>query len=97
MNKLFFYLNWKNRYPIVLFLFAFWMLFLCDYDIFFLVKSYKKSRALNCEYLVLTKLIEDYEQELKQLQSKEYIERYARERYFFKKKNEIIFFDSLHE
>ena len=87
------YLN--NKYVIVLFLFLIWFLFVSDHDLFFVFKSCRIEQELQVQKIALAQQIIQQEQELWRLQNDTaYLEKYARERYYFKQPNEVIFIDS---
>lgn len=80
-----------NRYILVLLFFLIWMLFLDNY-------SYLEHRVLNKEIKELETNKNYYKEEIKkdcleikQLKNSEYIEKYAREKYYMKKDNEDIY------
>ncbi|MDY0089113.1 MAG: septum formation initiator family protein [Flavobacteriaceae bacterium] len=80
-----------NRYILVLLFFLIWMLFLDNY-------SYLEHRFLNKEIKELETNKNYYKEEIKkdcleikQLKNTEYIEKYAREKYYMKKDNEDIY------
>lgn len=81
----------SNKYLLILLVFSVWMLF-------FDSNSYLIHRELNEEIEKLKNNEEYYREEIekdrsvmKQLQDDEGMERYAREKYFMKRKNEDIF------
>lgn len=80
-----------NRYIWVLLFFVCWILFLDNY-------SYLDHRILNRQILELENNKSYYQKEIekdcleiKRLKNPEYIEKYAREKYYMKKDNEDIF------
>jgi cell division protein FtsB len=80
-----------NRYIWVLIFFGVWMLFLDNY-------SYWEHRILNKEIKELESNKSYYQEEIKRdcleikrLKNPEYIEKYAREKYYMKKDSEDIF------
>ncbi|MFD2891607.1 septum formation initiator family protein [Flavobacterium chuncheonense] len=80
-----------NRYVLGLLLFTVWMLFLDNY-------SYLDHRVLNKEIDELEDNIDYYRKEIKKdsikikkLKNNDQIERYAREKYYMKRKNEDIY------
>jgi cell division protein DivIC len=80
-----------NSYVLIALFFVVWMLFLDDY-------SYLNHRILNKEINELQTNKEYYQNEIKKdessikhLNSPDYIEKYAREKYFMKRENEDIF------
>jgi cell division protein FtsB len=80
-----------NSYLIIGLFFVLWMLFLDDY-------SYLNHRILNKEINELQTNKEYYQEEIKKdeidikhLKNPDYIEKYAREKYFMKKENEDIY------
>jgi len=97
-NKIFKVLT--NKYVIILLLFIIWMLFFDE-------NSYLMHRNLNKELDKLKtsvqyfkKEIKHDKKELKDLKNKDSLEKFAREKYYFKKKNEdlyIIEYDSVNK
>ena len=90
-------LNYFNqKYRLVLLFVFFWIFFISDRDVFFLLKNEKIHRQLCREKEELEKKILAQEQELYLLlNNPDYLEQYARERFFFKKNEEIIFLQNL--
>ena len=82
----------KNKYIITLAAFAFWIIFIDDYN---LIKQYQLQKDINKlekqkEYYLSE--IENDSTELYQIQNnKEEQERFAREKFFMKKDNEDVF------
>jgi len=80
-----------NRYSVVLLFFIIWILFLDD-------ASLLQHRVLNKEIKTLESNRNYYKEEIKsdqkqikELKNTEYIEKYAREKYYMKKNNEDIY------
>lgn len=80
-----------NRYFVVLLLFGIWIVFLDD-------ASYLRHRDLDKEIRTLESNKKYYQDEIskdqkqiKELKNTEYIEKYAREKYYMKKNNEDIY------
>ncbi len=80
-----------NKYAILIFFFLLWILIFDD-------NSFYNQRKLRGEYenLQNTKVfyqeqIEQNQKQLKELKSEESLEKYAREQYLMKKKDEVIF------
>lgn len=80
-----------NSYVLIAIFFVVWMLFLDDY-------SYLNHRILNKEINELQSNKEYYQNEIrkdevdiKRLKNPDYIEKYAREKYFMKRENEDIY------
>ena len=80
-----------NKYAILIFFFLLWILIFDD-------NSFYNQRKLRGEYenLQNTKVfyeeeIEKNQKQLKELKSEESLEKYAREQYLMKKKDEVIF------
>jgi cell division protein FtsB len=80
-----------NKYAILIFFFLLWILIFDD-------NSFYNQRKLRREYenLQNTKVfyqeqIEQNQKQLKELKNEESLEKYAREQYLMKKKDEVIF------
>ncbi len=80
-----------NRYIVVLLFFVIWMLFLDNY-------SYLEHRVLNHEIEEIEDNIDYYKAEIKkdsasikQLKNNDRVEKFAREKYYMKRKNEDIY------
>lgn len=80
-----------NRYVLVMLFFIVWMLFLDNY-------SWLNHRILNKEIDELEDNIEYYKKEIKEdsfkikkLKNDDQIEKYAREKYYMKRKNEDVY------
>ncbi len=80
-----------NKYAILIFFFLLWILIFDD-------NSFYNQRKLRGEYenLQNTKVfyqeqIEQNQKQLQELKSEESLEKYAREQYLMKKKDEVIF------
>jgi cell division protein FtsB len=95
LNKLYIKYPWlkyvSNSYILIGLFFAIWMIFLDDY-------STLNHRILNKEINELQTNKEYYqneilkdESEIKHLNNPDYIEKYAREKYFMKRENEDIY------
>ena len=82
----------KRRASFVISLFAIWMSFFDDYDIFTRLSYDNKISKLKQEIAFYQREIEMSEQRTLELQSSnENLEKFARERYLMKKNNEVIF------
>ena len=73
------------------FLFLFYSFVLSDSDLFFIIKKKKEIKSLNTQIKKTNIKLDSIKKNLKQLESKEGIEKYAREKKFFKKSDEEIF------
>lgn len=81
----------KNKYVLIGLLFLIWMIFLDQYRFLTQWKLMKKRNELRKEIEHYTKLIDSLKAQLRAVQEDSfYIEKYAREQYFFRKPNEII-------
>jgi len=81
----------KNKYVIITTFFLAWMIFFDD-------NSFWNQRELTQELEELKKTkafyeekIKSYEAQIKELQDRESLEKYAREKYHMKKENEVIY------
>ena len=73
------------------FLFLFYSFVLSDSDLFFMIKKKREIKSLNTQIKKTNIKLDSIKKNLKQLESKEGIEKYAREKKFFKKSDEEIF------
>ncbi len=73
------------------FLFLFYSFVLSDSDLFFIIKKKREIKSLNTQIKKTNIKLDSIKKNLKQLESKEGIEKYAREKKFFKKSDEEIF------
>lgn len=82
----------KNKYTITLILFSFWILIIDDYNLLKQYKLQKDIKKLKEQKEYYLYQIEKDSTELYHLQNtKEEQERFARERFLMKKKNEDVF------
>ena len=87
----------KNKYRIITALFLVWVFFLSDHDLFFVYKNYQLYQNLLRQKESIKQKITEQEHILHLMNTDIiYLEKYAREKYFFKKSNEVIFLDSLY-
>ncbi len=81
-----------NKYLFAFLLFSIWMIFLDDHNILFLRQNLNKLKKYRVEYSYYKKKIEKDAQKLKDLKAdSKNLEKYAREQFLMKKKNEDIF------
>ena len=80
-----------NKYVLIIFLFAFWLMFLDE-------NSFYNQRELRNELEEMHETkdfyqekIKSYNAQIKELQSDSSLEKFAREKYLMKKKNEVIY------
>ena len=73
------------------FLFLFYSFVLSDSDLFFIIKKKREIKSLNTQIKKTNIKLDSIKKNLNQLESKEGIEKYAREKKFFKKSDEEIF------
>jgi cell division protein FtsB len=82
----------KNKYLLASLLFAVWITFFDDRDLITNVRHQQELRQLNKSKGHYSELILQAKQELNQLKEDPYmLEKYAREKYRMKKKNEDLF------
>jgi cell division protein FtsB len=82
----------KNKYLLASLLFAVWITFFDDRDLITNVRHQQELRQLNKSKDHYSELILQAKQELNQLKEDPYmLEKYAREKYRMKKKNEDLF------
>src|SRR5690554_340483 len=80
-----------NRYFVVLLFFVIWILFLDDASFFQHRVLNKEIKTLESNKNYYKEEIRNDQKQIKELKNTEYIERYAREKYFMKKNNEDIY------
>ena len=73
------------------FLFLIYSFVLSDSDLFFIIKKKREIKNLNTQIEKTNIKLDSIKKNLKQLESKEGVEKYAREKKFFKKSDEEIF------
>ena len=81
----------KNKFSLLFFLFLFYSFVLSDSDLFFIIKKKREIKSLNTQIKKTNIKLDSIKKNLNQLESKEGIEKYAREKKFFKKSDEEIF------
>lgn len=81
----------KNKYIIALMLFMVYVLFLDDYDIFTLFRYHSRNSEIKAEISLREKQIDSLNVTLNKLNNLEGVERYAREKKYYKKDDEDIF------
>ena len=82
----------KNKYLLASLLFAVWITFFDDRDLITIVRHQQELRQLNKSKNHYSELILQTKQELNQLkEDPNMLEKYAREKYRMKKKNEDLF------
>lgn len=86
-----FYVVIKNKYFISSMLMLFYILLLHDTDIVALNKRKKHVSQLEIEIAHRKNQIEDLKISLNELEDKTSLEKFAREKYYFKKDNEDLF------
>jgi len=81
-----------NKYLFAFLLFSIWMIFLDEHNILFLRQNLNKLKKYRVESTYYKKKIEKEVQKLKELQADaRNLEKYAREQFLMKKKDEDIF------
>lgn len=83
--------NWRNKYVLTLAAFLFYNLFLDDLDIFTIYKQRSKLSDLKKEKNVMESNLAETRATLQNLQTNYGLEKFAREKKYFKKDNEEIF------
>jgi cell division protein FtsB len=82
----------KHKYFCTILAFIVWMLFFDSNDFFYIAKQKKELNTLNSQKKFLTnENLELTKQSEELFSSKKNLEKFARERYFFKKANEDIY------
>lgn len=82
----------KNKYVITVMGFLLWITFFDSDNLYYRYSLYQKVRELNQEKERLASSIEEEKQKMKDLSSsKENLEKFAREEFFMKKDDEVIF------
>ena len=82
----------KKSYQIIGLIFFVWVFFLSDHDLFFMWANCRKKKALIIREKVLEQKIAAIKDTLFWLEEDaDFLEKYARERYGFKSKQEIIY------
>ena len=83
--------NWRNKYVLTLAAFIFYNLFLDDLDIFTIYKQRSKLKDLKVEKNIVENNLIETRNTLHNLETSYGLEKFAREKKFFKKDNEEIF------
>ena len=86
-----FFSLFKNKFFLTFTLFLIYTFILSDSDILYLFKKKNEIRKTNEKIELLTKNIDSLNLKLKNLKTKEGVEKFAREKKFFKRENEDIF------
>jgi cell division protein DivIC len=81
----------RNKFILTLALFVVWMTFLDNNDFFKHYGLIKRLHAVKKEMKVKQEQIADVKRQLKELQNKKTLEKFAREEYLFKKPGEEVF------
>lgn len=82
----------KQKYFFTILAFIVWMLFFDSNDLFYIAKQKKELNTLNSQKKFLTNENLELAQQSEELfSSKKNLEKFARERYFFKKADEDIY------
>lgn len=81
----------KNKFVLTTLLFLVWMCFIDNNDLFRHYALIKRLREVKRDLQAKEELITETKRQLKELQNKETLEKYAREQYFFKKAGEEVF------
>lgn len=81
-----------NKYIVVALILLFWLCFLDNRSIIDLIKTKQEIEQLESEKKIYLKKISEDKQKIKELKtSKENLEKFAREQYLMKKRNEDIY------
>lgn len=83
--------KFKNKYIFVLTIFFVYALFIDDNDVFSLYNYNARLNKLKKELTISQKKLDQTKQTLTELDNPEYMEKYAREKKYFKMKDEDIF------
>ena len=89
-----FFSLFKNKFFLTFSLFLIYTFVLSDSDILYLFKKKNEIRKTNEKIELVTKNIDSLNLKLKNLKTKEGVEKFAREKKFFKRENEDIFVKS---
>jgi len=82
----------RNKYLLAFLIFSVWMIFLDDHNILFLRQNLNKLKKYKIESNYYKEKIQSDSERLKELQtSSKNLEKFAREQFLMKKKNEDIF------
>lgn len=81
----------KNKYALTIILFAIYSLFLDDHDVFSMFSTKQKLRSIEKEKIEVRQELHDTQHTLNRLKYSSEVERFARERKYFKKDDEDVF------
>jgi cell division protein FtsB len=81
----------KNKYVITITIFFVWVVFFDEITVSKWVKQKTNNRKIIEEIKLLDKQTKELEQRLKYKDNKDSIEKYARENYYMKRNNEVIY------
>lgn len=81
----------KNKYVLSSLTFVLWMTFFDNNDVFRHIRHQRILNDLNREKRELVARISDVERQMNELKSKDLLEKFAREQYYFKRPNEEVF------
>ncbi len=84
-------LPFKNKYILTFTIFSIYNLFLDDVDIFSIVSQNKKLSTLNDNKVAMQKQLDQTKHTLTQLKFDSELERFAREKKYFKRDDEDVF------
>lgn len=84
-------LPFKNKYILTFTVFLIYNLFLDDVDIFTIISQNRKLSKLNDNKVAMQAQLEDTKHTLKQLRFDSELERFAREKKYFKRDDEDVF------
>lgn len=80
------------KYPISILFFIVWMLFFDSNSVVYMYKQYQILQDLTSQEAFLSEEIQEMRQQKEELfSSDEKLEKFAREKYFFKRDNEDVF------
>jgi|SRR6218665_432147 len=86
------YLLWfKNKYILTFTVFLIYNLFLDDVDVFTIISQNNKLSKLNDNKIAMQKELDETKHTLKQLRFDSELERFAREKKYFKRDDEDVF------
>lgn len=81
----------KNKYAISLTIFVLWVCFFNEVDLFYVFKSRMELYSLQKEVKELEKKNEQAKISLEDLKNNQALEKFARETYYMKRDNEVVF------
>jgi cell division protein FtsB len=82
----------RNKYALATVIFVFWIMFVNDIDVFYMIRSRLELRALTEEVEAMKRKNIEARQSLHDLSTNlATLERFARERYYMKRDNEEVF------